>query len=83
MNQVTLTRQQLARIGLRELQLVRGTLRRVANLPEDRGAQLIAEVAETLRTRMELDALASPDRIALLRSVLTMAERYSHSASHH
>ena len=59
MNQVTLTRQQLARIGLRELQLVRGTLRRVANLPADRGAQLVAEVAETLRTRMELDALAS------------------------
>jgi uncharacterized RDD family membrane protein YckC len=80
-NQVPLTRQQLARIGPRELQLVRGTLRRVANLPEDRGAQLIAEVAETLRTRMELDALPSPDRLAFLRSILTMAERYSHSAS--
>jgi len=81
MSQVTLTRQQLARIGPRELQLVRGTLRRVANLPGDRGAQLVAEVAETLRTRMELDALPSPDRIAFLRSVLTMAERYSRSAS--
>ena len=44
MNQVTLTRQQLARIGLRELQLVRGTLRRVANLPADRGAQFAAVV---------------------------------------
>jgi uncharacterized RDD family membrane protein YckC len=81
MNQVPLTRQQLARIGPRELQLVRGTLRRVANLPEDRSAQLVAEVVETLRTRMELDALPSPDRIAFLRSVLTMAERYSRSAS--
>ena len=82
MNQVALTRQQLARIGPRELQLVRGTLRRVANLPGDRGAELVAEVAETLRTRMELDALPSPDRIAFLRSVLTMAERYSRRASH-
>ena len=81
MNRVALTRQQLARIGPRELQLVRGTLRRVANLPGDRGAQLVAEVAETLRTRMEIDALPSPDRIAFLRSVLTMAERYSRSAS--
>jgi uncharacterized RDD family membrane protein YckC len=80
MNQVPLTRQQLARIGPRELQLVRGTLRRVANLPEDRGAQLVAEVAETVRTRMEIDALPSPDRIAFLHSVLTMAERYSRSA---
>ena len=82
MNQVALTRQQLARIGPRELQLVRSTLRRVANLPEDRGAQLVAEVAETLRTRMELDGLPSPDRIAFLRSVLTMAERYSRRAFH-
>jgi len=81
MNRVPLTRQQLARIGPRELQLVRGTLRRVANLPADRGAQLVAEVAETLRTRMELDALPSPDHIAFLRSVLTMADRYSRSAS--
>ena len=81
MNQVPLTRQQLARIGPRELQLVRGTLRRVANLPEDRGAELVAEVAETLRTRMEIDALPSADRIAFLRSVLTMAERHSRSAS--
>ena len=80
MNQVPLTRQQLARIGPRELQLVRGTLRRVANLPEDRGAQLVAEVTETLHTRMEIDALPSPDRTAFLRSVLTMAERYSRSA---
>jgi len=78
---VPFTRQQLARIGPRELQLVRGALRRLSKLPENRGRELVAEVAETMRVRMELAELPSPDRVAFLRSVLSMAERYSREAS--
>ncbi len=72
-----LTREQLARIGPRELQLIRGTIRRLPTLPEDRRDTLLAEVAETLRARLELGELPSSDRLAFLRDVLTMAERYS------
>lgn len=72
-----LTREQLARIGPRELQLIRGTLRRLPTLPEDRRDALLAEVAETLRVRLELEELPSSDRLAFLRDVLTTDERYS------
>ena len=83
--QVTFTRQQLARIGPREQQLIRGTLRRVTTLPAIRGEELVIEVAETIRARMELMELPLRDRVAFLRNVLSMAERYSpegHSCSH-
>jgi uncharacterized RDD family membrane protein YckC len=71
------TREQLARIGPRELRLVRGTLRRISHLPEHRTQELLAEVAESMRVRMGLADLPSPDRLAFLRSVLRTVERYS------
>ena len=77
------TRQQLARVGPRELTLVRGTLRRLALAPRDSAqpdparAELLAEVAESIRLQMGLAELPSPDRIEFLRSVLRSADRYS------
>jgi uncharacterized RDD family membrane protein YckC len=76
-NSLTLTRDQLARIGPRELRLLRGTLRRVLQLPEDRREPLLNEVAETMRTRLEIESFPSQDAMAFLRDLLTTAERYS------
>jgi uncharacterized RDD family membrane protein YckC len=73
----TLTRRQLARIGPRELQLLRTTLRRIASLPEARRRPLVEEVAETLRARLELGEFPSADRVAFLHGVLAMAERHA------
>ena len=72
----SLTRQQLARIGPRELQLIRTTLRRMASLPAARRGSLLEEVAETVRARLEIDEFPSPDRVAFLEDVLAMAERH-------
>jgi uncharacterized RDD family membrane protein YckC len=72
----SLTRQQLARIGPRELQLIRTTLRRMASLPEARRGPLVMEVAETVRARLQIGEFPSPDRVAFLEDVLTMAERH-------
>ncbi|MGC1677300.1 MAG: RDD family protein [Candidatus Binataceae bacterium] len=72
-----LTRQQIARIGPRELQLIRATIRRADSLPEERSAALLAEVAETIRTRLDLADVPSNDRLEFLRDLLAAAERYS------
>jgi uncharacterized RDD family membrane protein YckC len=72
----SLTRQQLARIGPRELQLIRTTLRRMASLPEARRRPLLEEVAETVRARLEIAEFPSPDKAAFLEDVLAMAERH-------
>jgi uncharacterized RDD family membrane protein YckC len=72
----SLTRRQLARIGPRELQLIRTTLRRIASLPEARRGSLLEEVAETVRARLEIAELPSPDRVAFLEDVLAIAERH-------
>jgi len=74
---LSLTREQLARIGPRELRLVRGTLRRLSTIPEDRREPLLTEVSETLRQRLELTELPRPDRQEFLRDLLAIAERYS------
>jgi uncharacterized RDD family membrane protein YckC len=74
---LSLTREQLARIGPRELRLVRGTLRRLSTIPQDRREPLLTEVAETLRQRLELTELPSSDRGEFLRDLLAIAERYS------
>lgn len=73
----TLTRQQIARIGPRELQLIRATIRRAGSLPEERSAAIIAEVAETMRARLELTEVPSGDQLGFLRDLLAFAERYS------
>lgn len=74
---LALTREQLARIGPRELQLLRGTLGRISDLPEDRVEPLLFEVSETMRTRLGLAQLPSADRLTFLRDLLHLADRYS------
>ncbi|HZY59452.1 MAG TPA: RDD family protein [Candidatus Binataceae bacterium] len=73
---LSLTREQLARIGPREIELIRGTLRRLSTIPEDRADQLLAEVTETMRQRLELPELPGSDPREFLRDLLTIAERY-------
>jgi uncharacterized RDD family membrane protein YckC len=75
-----LTRSQLARIGPREIQLLRATLRRVPNLSEQRRIALLNEVAGTMRARLELAEPAPPDPLIFLRELLMVAERYSRGA---
>lgn len=77
---LALTRTQLSRIGPRELQLIRATLRRIPSLSGERSMALANEVAETMRARLELTELPSPDPLIFLRDLLTVAERYSRSA---
>jgi uncharacterized RDD family membrane protein YckC len=73
---LSLTREQLARIGPREIELVRGTLRRLSTIPEDRGEPLLVEVTETLRQRLEMAELPGSDPRQFLRDLLAIAERY-------
>jgi uncharacterized RDD family membrane protein YckC len=78
---LALTREQAARIGPREMQLIRATLRRVEDLPGERSDSLLSEVAETMRVRLELSELPNHDARGFLREVLGLAERYSRSHS--
>ena len=77
---LALTRTQLARIGPREIQLLRSTLRRVPGLSAERSMALLNEVAETMRARLELTELAPSDPLVFLRDLLTVTERYSRGA---
>jgi uncharacterized RDD family membrane protein YckC len=77
---LALTRTQLSRIGPREIRLIRATLRRVSSLSGERSIALLNEVAETMRARLELAELPSPDPLIFLRDLLTVAERYSRGA---
>jgi len=77
---LALTRIQLARIGPREIQLLRATLRRVPNLSGERSMALLTEVADTMRARLELTEFPHPDPLIFLRDLLTQAERYSRGA---
>jgi uncharacterized RDD family membrane protein YckC len=77
---LALTRAQLSRIGPREIRLLRATLRRVSSLSGERSIALLNEVAETMRARLELAELPSPDPLIFLRDLLTVAERYSRGA---
>jgi uncharacterized RDD family membrane protein YckC len=70
-----LTREQLALIGPRELRLIRGTLRRLSTIPEDRRQALLAEVTDSLRRRLELAELPPSDRQEFLLNLLAQAER--------
>ncbi|MGH7246716.1 MAG: RDD family protein [Pseudomonadota bacterium] len=76
-----LTRQQLARIGARELRLIRATIRRAGSLPQDRSAALLAEVTETMRVRLEIAEIPANDQLGFLRDLLRAAERYSRGDS--
>jgi hypothetical protein len=48
----------------------------MASLPEARRRSLEVEMAETVRTRLEIAEFPSPDRVAFLKDVLAMAERH-------
>jgi uncharacterized RDD family membrane protein YckC len=75
-----LTRAQLARIGPREMQLIRGVLRRSSALgSESRRRALQAEAAEAMRIRLDLVELPNADNAAFLRDLLESAERFARS----
>jgi uncharacterized RDD family membrane protein YckC len=77
---MVLTRAQLARIGPREMQLIRGVLRRSSALGnESRRQALEAEAAEAMRIRLNLAELPTPDSASFLRNLLESAERFSRS----
>jgi uncharacterized RDD family membrane protein YckC len=77
---LSLTRAQLARIGPREVQLIRATLRRVPSLSGERSQTLLAEVAATMRARLEITDHPPADPLVFLRDLLIMAERYPRGA---
>ena len=74
-----LTRAQLARIGPREMQLIRGVLRRSSNLSESRRDALVAEAAEAMRIRLDLAELPNSDTVGFLRNLLEATERFARS----
>jgi hypothetical protein len=75
-----LTRAQLAKIGPREMQLIRGVLRRSSTLgSESRRRALTAEAAEAMRIRLDLVELPNSDSAAFLRNLLESAERFARS----
>jgi uncharacterized RDD family membrane protein YckC len=77
---LALTRAQLMRIGPREIQLIRATIRRVPSLSDERSHALLTEVAATMRARLDISDVAPSDPLIFLRDLLTMAERYSRGA---
>jgi uncharacterized RDD family membrane protein YckC len=77
---LVLTRAQLAKIGPREMQLIRGVLRRSSTLgSESRRHALEAQAAEAMRVRLDLAELPTPDSADFLRNLLESAERFARS----
>ena len=74
-----LTRAQLAKIGPREMQLIRGVLRRSSTLEESRRQALLAEAAEAMRVRLDLVEFAESDDVTFLNNLLVSAERFAGS----
>ncbi|HYB90973.1 MAG TPA: RDD family protein [Candidatus Binataceae bacterium] len=72
---LVLTRTQLARIGPREMQLIRGVLRRSSGVREDRRDELVAEAAEVMRIRLGLAELPGSDKAAFLHDLLNAVDR--------
>jgi len=77
---LALTRTQLSRIGPREIQLIRATLRRVPNLSEERSVAIVNEVAEAMKLRLEIAGLQPREPLSFLHELLAVAERYSRGA---
>ena len=77
---LALTRAQLARIGPPELQLIRATLRRIADLSEARRTAIVDEVANAMKARLEMDGPEPTDAQNFLRELLAVAERYHRGA---
>lgn len=74
---LSLTRHQVSQIGPRELQLIRGTLRRFPTLSGEAGAKLIGDAAQTIRARLAITESIGLDDLTFLRDILTLSERYS------
>lgn len=74
---LSLTRAQQAKLGEREMRLIRAALRRAESMPTDRADAMLAEVSETLCARLELHETPRVDQLKFLRSLLAAAERYS------
>ena len=74
---ILLTRDQLARLGPREVQLIRRILRRAYQTPSQELDALVAEVAQSMRNRLELPDLPGATPIDFLRGLLATAERSS------
>jgi uncharacterized RDD family membrane protein YckC len=71
---LALSREQLARLGTRELTLVRSTLRRCESAADPR-SELLLQVAEALATRLELPREELSDPLRLLQRTLLTAQR--------
>jgi len=72
-----LTREQVAGIGYREMQLLRRTIRRASILTGGQRDSLISEVAETMCLRLGIAAYPGIDHLTFLRELLEIAERFS------
>ena len=72
-----LTREQLARLGPREIQLMRRALRRAYQAPSAGREALLTEVAQAMRHRLDLPDSPGMSALDLLRGVLAATERAS------
>lgn len=70
-----LSRPQLANLGVPELSLARGTLRRIADVPAERREALLREAATTLRRRLALDESDPEEPVRFLKRLILTAER--------
>jgi hypothetical protein len=74
---LALSRDQLSRLGERELTLIRSTLRRVqgAQAANTQTDQLLKQIAHVLALRLELDPSEAHPLERLLQRVLVTAQR--------
>ena len=74
---IVLTREQIARLGPREVQLMRRVLRRAYQTPSTAREALLSEVAHAMRQRLDLPESPGLSALDFLRGVLAAAERAS------
>jgi len=70
-----LSRKQLEGLGVAELSLARGTLRRIAEVSSERRQALLLEATTTLRRRLGLDESDAEEPARFLKRVVITAER--------
>jgi uncharacterized RDD family membrane protein YckC len=70
-----LSRSQLECLGVTELSLARGTLRRIADVSPERRQALLLEAVTTLRRRLGLDESDAEEPVRFLKRVVITAER--------
>jgi uncharacterized RDD family membrane protein YckC len=72
---LSLSREQLQKLGAPELALARGTLRRLETASAEQRTALVADAARALSARLGLDDSVEPDALRLLQRILLSAER--------